>query len=262
MTDTLTKFGSSFQSKTIALLLTNKIFLQTISDILKSKYFDSDANRWLVGTIVAYFFEYKTIPTLEVLKIKIEEIDDSILKSTAIDKLREAWNNRSSSDLKFVEERILDFCKNQKLKSAIVKSVELLEHGDYAEIKVLVDEAMKAGTTKDLGHDYITGIEERLTKSARETIATGWDPIDEVMDGGLGGGELGVLVAPAGIGKSWCLQSIGASSLKKGLTVVHYTLELNETYVGLRYDSIFSGITTANIKYYREDVEKNITKLS
>jgi len=81
------------------------------------------------------------------------------------------------------------------------------------------------------------------------------------MDGGLGAGELGVIVAPAGIGKSWTLQSLGSSVLKFGGTVVHYTLEFNEGYVGLRYDSIFSGVTTANIKYHKEDVQAKIEKL-
>jgi len=78
----------------------------------------------------------------------------------------------------------------------------------------------------------------------------------------LAGGELGVLVAPAGIGKSWCLQSLGAHLVKQGKTVVHYTLELNESYVGLRYDTVFSGVTTSNIKFYQEDVQKVIDKLT
>ena len=47
---------------------------------------------------------------------------------------------------------------------------------------------------RDLGHDYIVGIEERLTKSTRDTVKTGWDLIDDLMDGGLGSGELGVVV--------------------------------------------------------------------
>jgi hypothetical protein len=70
-----------------------------------------------------------------------------------------------------------------------------------------------------------------------------------------------VLVAPAGIGKTWCLQSIGAHLVKCGKTVVHYTLELNANYVGLRYDTVFSGTPTTNIKYYKEEVQKIIDKL-
>ncbi len=127
--------------------------------------------------------------------------------------------------------------------------------------KMLIDEAMKAGSSRDLGHDYISSLETRLEESARETVKTPWDIINDVMDGGLGAGELGVVVAPAGIGKSWTLQALGGDALKKGKVVVHYTLELNENYVGLRYDSIFSGVTTANIKYYKEDVKEKIEKL-
>ena len=74
-------------------------------------------------------------------------------------------------------------------------------------------------------------------------------------------GELGVVVAPAGIGKSWTLQALGSEVVRQGKTVVHYTLELNENYVGLRYDSIFSGVTTGNIKYHKEDVEKKLQSL-
>ncbi len=258
---TLTQFGHVFQAKIITSLLVEKKFLQTISDILKSEYFDSDANKWLVGTIIGYFLEYKTGPTLEVMKVKIDEMDNEILQVSVVDNLKESWRNRESTDLKFVQEQTIEFCRNQVIKQAIMDSVDLLEVGQYDQIKKLVDEAMKAGSDRDLGHVYIEGIEERLTKSTRETIATGWDPIDEVMDGGLGKGELGVVVAPAGIGKTWCLQSMGANSVKNKLTVVHYTLELNQEYVGLRYDTIFSGTPTANIKFYKDEVKKKISQL-
>jgi replicative DNA helicase len=261
MTDTLTKFGSSFQSKIIMSLLSNKEFIQTISDIIEPSIFDSDANKWLVKSIKDYFIEYKTPPTLEVLKIKVGEIENDILKTSVIEKLKDAWNHREATDLNFVKKEVLTFCKNQSLKEAIVKSVDLLQNKEYDEIKVIIDKALKAGTTKDIGHDYLTNLEERLTKSTRDTIKTSWDIINEIMDGGLGKGELGVIVAPAGVGKTWCLQAIGASGVKQGLSVIHYTLELNQSYVGLRYDTVFSGIPTTNIKYYKEEVEKKIKKL-
>ncbi len=257
----LTSFGNSFQSKIIASLLGKKTFLQTISDILQEEYFDSDANKWLVKTIISYFYEFKTSPTLEVIKVKINEVEDDILKTSIVDKLKDAWNHRESTDLEFTQKETIKFCKNQKLKNAIIDSVSLLENQDYDEIKKKVDEAMSAGTERDVGHDYLVSLEERLSKSARDVVESGWGEIDDIMDGGLGGGELGVIVAPAGIGKSWALQCIGANGLKKGKTIVHYSLELNENYVGLRYDTIFSGITTSNIKYYKDDVKKKLEKL-
>ena len=258
---TLSQFGHVFQAKIISSLLSDKKFIQTISDILEPDYFDSDANKWLCKIIRDYFFEYKTTPTLEVMKVKIDEMENEILQVSVVDNLKESWRNVESTDLKFVQEQTLEFCRNQVMKQAIMDSVDLIEVGQYDQIKKIVDEAMKAGSDRDLGHDYIEGIEERLTKSTRDTVKTGWDPIDEVMDGGLGAGELGVVVAPAGIGKTWCLQNIGAYSVKQGLNVVHYTLELNQNYVGLRYDTVFSGITTSDIKFYQDDVKKKIDAL-
>ena len=261
MSDKLSIYGTAFQIKVLSSLLTDLTFLQTSSDILSGDIFDSDSNKWLVNEIIDYFLEHKTIPTLDVLKIKINEIEDKVLQVAIIDMLREVWKHIESTDLDFVKQKCLDFCKNQVLKNAILESVNLLENQDYDGIKTLIDRSLSVGTERDVGHVYITSLEERLSDSVRMVVPTGWDIIDEVMDGGLGAGELGVIVAPAGIGKTWMLQSIGASSVKKGLTVVHYTLELNQTYVGLRYDTVFSGITTGNIKFYKEDVQKKIDQL-
>jgi len=255
------QFGPTFQSKIISSLLSDNKFIQTISDILEPAYFDSDANKWLTREISKYFMEFRKAPTLEVLKIKITQMDDEILKVSVVENLKEAWRNIESTDLEFVKQETLGFCKNQVLKGAIVEAVDLLEQKKYDDIKVIIDAAMKAGSERDLGHDYIISLEDRLTDSVRATLTTPWDSVNSVMDGGLGGGELGVLVAPAGIGKTWCLQSLGAHLVRCGKTVVHYTLELNANYVGLRYDTVFSGTPTSNIKYYKDDVQKVIDKL-
>ena len=90
---TLTQFGHVFQAKIITSLLVEQKFLQTICDILKPVYFDSDANKWLVGTIIAYFLEYKTSPTLEVMKVKIDSMEgmtNDIMQVSVIDNLKES----------------------------------------------------------------------------------------------------------------------------------------------------------------------------
>jgi len=260
MSDTLIQFGHSFQKKIIVLLLFNRRFLQTISDIILSEYFDSDADKWLVRSIKKYYEKYKVEPTLEALKIQIDEISSDVLKKLVVDNLREVFQHREATDLDFVEEKVIEFCKNQNLKKAIMDSVDMLERQDYDGIKTVIDVAMKAGTTKDLGHDYVEGLEERLNQSTRKVIPTGWEIIDEIMSGGLGNGELGVLVAPAGIGKTWMLQRIAHHGLCIGKNVLHYTLELNQSYIGLRYDTIFSGIPTGEIKYQKEAVRKSLEK--
>jgi|TARA_R100000664_G_C2760060_1_gene150681 replicative DNA helicase len=258
MADSLNDYGPTFQTKILSSLLTDKVFISTIIDIIEVDYFQSDANKWIVKTIEKYFMEYKTPPSLDALKVELKKLKNDVLQVAVVEALKSAWTHRESDDLDYVKDEILDFCKNQKLKKAILESVDLLENKDYDGIKMVVDTAMRAGTTRDLGHDYISGFEERLETSARKTTPTPWPVINDIMDGGLGGGELGVMVAPAGIGKTWFLQTVGADAIKKGMKVVHYTLELNQAYVGLRYDTIISGINTQQLKYYKEDVQSKL----
>jgi replicative DNA helicase len=172
------------------------------------------------------------------------------------------FRHLESPDLDFIQDKALDFFKNQTLKSAIVQSVEIMEtKGDFEQIKRLVDDALNAGTERNIGHEYVEHIEDRYSETARSTVETGWEVIDELTQGGLGGGELGVIVAPAGVGKTWVLAAIGANAMKRGKHIVHYSLELNESYVGLRYDSIFTGIANQNLKYHKDDVITEMEKL-
>ena len=142
-----------------------------------------------------------------------------------------------------------------------MESVDLLARGEYDQIKMRIDDAMKAGLERAIGHEYIDHVEERYLESVRNTITTGWEIVDDIADGGLGKGELGVFVAPSGIGKSWALVNVGAAAVKAGLNVIHYTLELNEAYVGLRYDAVLSGIQAQELKYHIEEVKDIVGKL-
>ena len=261
MTDRLSSYGYAFQIKVITSLLVDKSFLQQISDILSPKYFESDANEWIVSTILEYQKEYNASPTLEVMKVKLEKVEHDVLKDQVVAHLKDAWKYTDSTDLEYIKDQAMDFCKNQEIKKAILGSVELLKHGQYDEIKATVDNALKAGADKNIGHDYMIDIDERYTEAVRFVQETPWEVINELTDGGLGKGELGVMVAPAGIGKSWALMNVGAHLIKKGKTVVHYTLELNEAYVGLRYDSVITGIANQNLKHYQEDIKEQLSKL-
>jgi hypothetical protein len=82
-----------------------------------------------------------------------------------------------------------------------VQSVDLLKAGSYDKIKDLVDKAMKVGIDSELGTDYVLDYDERTSDEARSVVSTGFDSIDDLMQGGLSGGELGVIVAPSGAGK-------------------------------------------------------------
>ena len=262
MADKLSTYGHNFQVKVISSLLTDRIFLQQVSDIMAPEYFESQANQWIVETIKTYFIDYGSIPTLDVFKIKTQEESSDILKTSIVDNLREVFKYVESDDLDFVKEESLKFCKNQEIKKAIMDSVDLLKRGQYEDIKKRIDEAMKAGADKDIGYEYLLGIAERYTDNVRNTMPTCWPLINDLAGGGFGKGELVIFVAGPGGGKSTAMMNIGAHILKKGLRVVHYTMELTEAYVSQRYDAVITGIATQNLKYHIEDIETELKKIS
>ena len=259
----LNKFGYAFQMKVLISLMTDNDFTQRVSDVLSPSYFDSEAKQWIVETIFKHFTEYKVPPNLETFKIKLDqEKIDGVLKQTIVDALRDANKHVGSPDLEYVKDETVEFCKNQCIKKAVIESVDLLEQGAYDKIKLIIDNAMKAGADKNVGHEYKEMIDARYLSSVREVRATPWPVINDLVEGGFGKGELIVFVSTAGTGKSWSLINIGAHAVKNGLRVAHYTLELNDAYVGLRYDAVITGISNQNLKYNIDDIKEKISKLS
>jgi len=249
--NTLQKFGSEFQQKCIVALLTDRAFLEQVYDIVNEKYFEHPANQWIVKTIKWYFHEYRSVPTKEVLgkewsKIPPEHDLKEAAKQQIMSVLLQVREN--PDDLSYIKDEFLAFCKNQELKNAILKSAELLEYSKYEDIKSLIDKAMRAGQERNIGHDWNADIESRVSKHSRNTIATPWAVLNELLDGGLGKGEVGCILAPQGIGKSWLLDAIGMAAIRQGKRVVHYTMELSQEYTGLRYDTILTGIQSRDIK--------------
>ena len=259
--DTLVKYGQSYQSKVVASLITDVKFLEQVTEITKPAFFESQANQWIIQEVQDYFNEFRAVPTMEVFKIKVGSVEDKALKQTVIEQLKNVYTQVGADDLAYVKKEYLTFCKNQKVKDALLKSVDLLKAGNYDKIIDTMMAASKVGVESDLGLDYIENFESILEDVKRDSCSTGWDVIDELMDGGLGPGELGVVMAPSGIGKSWFLSKIACSALQNGLDVLHYTLELSESYVGQRYTTILTNIGTADQKMRKDEIIRKIKQV-
>tara|TARA_R110001632_G_scaffold520_1_gene1889 strand:+ start:1284 stop:2624 length:1341 start_codon:yes stop_codon:yes gene_type:complete len=257
----LTQYGHSFQTKAIGILITDRDFLQQIADIVSPDYFDNDAGKWIIRKTLSYYIEYKTVPTMEVFKVELENLNKELQNVAVKDLLKQAYKASKATDLGFVKDTFLDFCKNQTLKGALMRSVDLLELGDYDDIRNLIDNALKAGTERDIGHEYITELEDRFREEARNTIATPWPLINNLLGNGLGQGDLGLIAGGPGGGKSWALIALGAQAVKLGYTVIHYTLELSEKYVGRRYDACLTEIPVGDITDHKEAVIERLSTL-
>lgn len=259
--DTLSKYGQSFQTKVISALLTDEKMMDTLSDVIHKKFFESEANKWIVDEIVTHHKEYNKVPSLDVFKVQVSKVDNPALQKTIVAQLKEVYSQIGNTDFEYIKDEFTAFCINQNLKNVIVQSIDLLKSGNYDKIKELVDKAMKVGVDADLGMDYLTDFDKRYDETKRDTVGTDWECINELMNGGLGPGELGVVVAPSGVGKTWVLCALGAAAVKAGKTVVHYSLELSQEYVGLRYDTVFSHVPSHELAEKKVEVLASLKKL-
>jgi replicative DNA helicase len=256
----LNDYGVGFQIKVISSLLKHKEFLQNIHDVLNPDEFDNQAHKWIVKEVLNYYSKYHTNPTAEYISIEMKKMDNDVLKVAVADQLKEAFK-AIYDDVEYVETEFSNFCKNQQIKKALLNSVGYMDKGDYEAIRFVMLESLKAGQEKTMGHEYEKDIETRYREEERSAIPTEWDHINQLLMGGLGKGDLGLVFGNPGGGKSWMLVNIGAAAVKAGYNVCHYTLELSEYYVGKRYDAVFTGIDVQNIANHRKTVEESVAQL-
>ena len=254
------QYGPQFQTKVIASLLTQKDFLVNIHDILDESSFGNQAHQWIIKEILDYYTKYHTVPSMDVLKVELQKIENEVLQLSIKEKLREAYKI-TNDDAEYVIEEFSTFCKNQQLKKALLSSVDLLKAGDYDSNKSMIENAMKAGQDKNMGHEYNKDVESRYREDNRMTVPTPWDTINDMLQGGLGNGDFGLIFGNPGGGKSWSLIALGGFAIKMGYNVLHYTLELGEDYVGRRYDAFFTTIPVNKILQSREKVEETVGSL-
>jgi len=254
------EYGPSFQMKVISSLLTHKEFLQNINDVLSDEYFSNPAHKWVINQIIQYYEKYHTTISMDILKVEMKKLDNEVLKVSVKEQLREAYK-ADIEDLEYVQLEFSTFCKNQQLKKALLNSVDLLKAGDYDSIKYMIESAMKAGQDKNIGHEYKKDTESRYREDHRSIVPTPWDQINELIQGGLGNGDLGLIFGNPGGGKSWTLVALGGHAVKMGYNVIHYTLELSEAYTGRRYDAFFTGTPVDQLEKHKAEVEALTSEL-
>jgi len=253
------KYGKSFQESLAYLFLEDRPFSDQLEEVLDVEFFELKYLRVFTSLVMDYKTRYKTQPSKDImsslLKSSLDDENEAIQKQ-----IRDFFVRYSSKDIEgieYVKETSLDFCKKQKLKEAILKSVNLLQNSSYDEIKSLIDDALKLGVDADHGHDYKKDFESRYEITARNPVATDWKHIDKICKNGLGIGELGVCIAATGSGKSMALVHLGTAALRAGKNVVHYTLELSEKVIGLRYDSCLSSVPLNDLHDMKDMVEES-----
>ncbi len=262
--DTFVGYGKAFQESVARLMMEDRPFCDQITEVLELEFFDSAYLRAFVEIITNYREKYGQHPHFATLHTEIKKGNKNY--DGAVNKqLRDFLVRIQSDDVAdkaYIKDQAIDFCKKQCLKKAILESANLVKKGDYDSITKIINEALSRGNDQNFGHDWFMDIDNRYIKKSRKPITTGWQRIDEITKGGIGAKELAVVIAPTGAGKSMVLVHLGAQALKLGKKVVHYTLELADTVVGIRYDSCLAKIDLRDIMDSKDIVKEKIQDVS
>jgi hypothetical protein len=262
--ETFSKFGKSFQEKLVHCMFYDRSFYDQMSDIFDIYFLELKYLRLFYSRLAEYRKTYEKHPSVDIMASVIKtELDDEseVVKKQVRDYFARIAVTELVDDVEYVKATALDFCKKQKLKEAIMKSVGLLKTSSFDEIKEVIDSAMKLGLDNNHGYDYLLDFEERFMLKSRNPQSTGWKPIDDITKGGLGRGELGVVIAPTGAGKSMALVHLGAQAIKAGKNVVYYTLELLDTAVAGRFDSCITGVKLQDLTKFKDLIYDEVKDL-
>ena len=250
------RYGKTFQEGLVQLIFEDRPFADQITEVLDGNFLELEYLRVFLRKILEYRAKYNRHPSVEamtsILRTELESENE-----TSRTQVREYFvkiHSRELTDPEYIKETSLDFCRKQNLKEAMLKSIPLLQKNSFDEISTVINEALKLGSENNFGYDYIADFEKRFEPKYRRPVSTGWADMDSITGGGLGKSELGVVIAPTGAGKSMILVHLGSEGIKEGKTVIHYTLELQDTVIATRYDSCITGYPLSDIINFKDEV--------
>jgi len=211
MVDSATHFGhygKLFQEKIFQSLMTDKDWATQMVEVMDPTFFDVRYLEYLADKFFAYFKKYRCFPTLgllvTIIKDDLSNNDDMILRDQIVQFLHRIKTSTDITDLAYVKDKSLDFCRKQAFKDALEKAVDLIQTEKFEDVVTLMKTAVSVGLPSSTGHDFFEDVEARFVKINRRVCPTGLKRLDakDVLRGGVGRGELCVVTAPTGVGKS------------------------------------------------------------
>jgi replicative DNA helicase len=258
--------GTDFQIALIKELIEDKRFSNNIIDVMENKYFDGPYFKYIVQNIKELHQRYLTSPSYITIeqKIKIENDNDNTAFQIFIDTLNNIkkydYKNQNNLNREFVHDTAINFCKQQVLRRELKVIEKIIDNGkfeDYNKIEGILQKAMQIGIVNDADHDVFEDIRGALQKDARTPIPTGIEGLDLEFKGGLALGELGVVLAPTGIGKSTILSYFANSAFNNGFNVLQLFFEDNERDIMLKHFTKWTGLSPDE-QMYPENIENVI----
>lgn len=250
-------FDFDYQNKFIKIFIEDKEFSEQLIDIIDLNFFESYQKvliNYIIKFVNKYGFNYDYLELETYIRDKENGISYEHL-SSLISQIKNTSINRQRT-----KDRALEYFKKQSLKNALIESITKWKKKDYESISTTISDALKKGEPKSSGHDYFIDSDKRLMRHYRSPIPI-MNGLDSYFEGGLSGGELGIVMAPPGGGKSMCLVKFACTAIQAGKKVLYYTLELSESNVGQRFDASLNNIRLKDVWEFPDLIKENAKRL-
>ena len=256
--------GNQFQIQLLNQIIEDKDFAASIVDVIENSYFDNKYFKIIIQMIKEYFVKYEATPNFETLEqIVRSEVSQELVAKIVLDTLKQI-KDAPFEGTNFVQEKALKFCKQQELQKAMDKAQKIITEGDfesYDKVEGLVRDALQVGQSEKNVSDIFNGLETVLEEDYRHPIPMGIAGIDKLLKGGLAKGEIGVILAPTGVGKTTVLTKISNTAFNLGYNVLQIFFEDNPKIVQRKHFTIWTGIEPDRLSFHKEEVMSKITEI-
>lgn len=265
--------GHEFQMNLMWQILVEPDFGDKVVKDLAVEYFDDPILKKMFIIVSEYFHEYGRVPNLQNQTIQIalnKNKSSNIIEQESlfavIDKIK-LWNERVLSHQiaysgEVIQKETINFIKQQeyrKLGEFILDKTKTGEIKNKGMIGILEDKINKISTIgdeEDYGIEIGYNIKRALSKEFRETIPTGIVVLDGVTGGGLGKGEIGLILTPSGVGKTTTLSKIANTAYEDGKKVLQIIFEDTEDQIRRKHFTIWSEVPLSQIDDNLDFVEQ------
>jgi replicative DNA helicase len=214
--------------------------------------------------IKEYHIKYESTPNFETLdQIVKSEITQEIVAKVVLDTLKQIKDAPFEGTV-FVQEKALKFCKQQELQKAMDKAQKIITEGDfesYDKVEGLVRNALQVGEIDKGQTDIFANLDTVLEEDYRHPIPMGIAGIDRLLKGGLAKGEIGVILAPTGVGKTTILTKIANTAFNLGYNVLQVFFEDNPKIIQRKHFTLWTGIEPDNLVKNRDEVMSKVTEI-
>ena len=263
--------GIDFQHKLVKLFFEDSTFFTMINPIVDQNMFTEDVLRRIVGFMKDRYNESGVAPTYVDMDLYIRvHVHDAITLDTILSTLQ-VLREIDLVGQDIVKSEADKFFKQQNLTKAINKSIEIVKEGNvskYYDIEDLIRSALDTNVSLDMGYNPMDGIDEALEENYRKVIPTGFSRLDKALYGGLGMGELGVIIAPSGVGKSSATTGFAASAATykckdndyRGFKVLHIHFEDEDVNIKRKYYGWLTGVDAIDLSKpeFKENVKSRL----